>query len=112
MQDERIAILLKSLGDTVTDTVLGELPSGRASSLRNVLHQLETLPPPEDEITEVLEEFNRFMEFALSGQDPSALAEDEVADVALQEFILSGDPFADLARLTFRIDAFDSDPSD
>lgn len=97
MRDERVAILLKSLGDNVTNSVLDELPPGRASSLKSVIEQLEELPPDEDEITDVLEEFNRFMEFALTG---SAGADGELdEDAALEEFVLSDDPFDDLERL-------------
>lgn len=97
-KNERVAILLKSLGNNVATNVLGRLSPDRASNMESAINQLETLPPTEDEVTEVLEEFHRFMEFALANSK-QVLDEEEEEKATLAEFVSTGDPFADLQSL-------------
>lgn len=99
--EERMAILLKSLGDGVADAVLKQISPDRASSMQTVLDRLEAAPPPDDDVSDVLEEFNRFIEFAFANSSDLSLfggaANDESEE--LTEFVSSGDPFEDLAAL-------------
>ena len=59
-KEHRIAILLKSLGAELTNGVLGQIPSERASSVSSALQALDADPPTDDEVTDVLEEFPQY----------------------------------------------------
>lgn len=100
-KDQRIAILLSSLGESFADSVMSQLPQAQASSMQQTLQRLQLDPPDEDEVTEVLDEFNRFMEFALANSKD--LIENEMHSSASVEtsptFESTGDPFEDLAGL-------------
>lgn len=97
---ERIAILLGSLGGNIKNDVLQQLPGNTATKMTSALERLEKIPPRDDEVTEVLEEFSRFMEFAISNSDSVLKATEAKAEpVAEEEFVSSGDPALDLANL-------------
>lgn len=96
--DSRIAILLHSLGNNVVSDVLERIGSDRAIALEESIRSLEDSPPDEEETMEVLEEFSRFMEFALGHIEATEAAEAE-ADPQLESFVTSEDPFADLQLL-------------
>ena len=99
--DDRVAILLRSLGGDLADSVLGLVPRDRASSLSVAIKRLDTAPPPPSEVADVLEEFNRFIEFALANSDEieRSTQQKESLDTHVTEFESTGDPFADLLRL-------------
>ena len=99
--EERMAILLKSLGDGVANAVLEQVSPDRAATMQTALDRLETAPPPDDEVSDVLEEFNRFIEFAFANSSDLSLfggnSEDKPDELA--EFVSSGDPYEDLVAL-------------
>lgn len=97
---ERIAILLGSLGGDIKNNVLQQLPGKTASKMTSALERLERIPPRDEEVTEVLEEFSRFMEFAISNSDTVLSAsEAKLQPPPEEEFVSSGDPALDLANL-------------
>lgn len=98
-KDQRIAILLSSLGSEFTNSVLSQLGSEQASSMKQVINSLDVDPPSEEDITDVLDEFNRFMEFALANSDDLLEADQTAEDAAFASFISTGDAFEDLAGL-------------
>lgn len=100
--DERIAILLQSLGEDLADSVLERLTPDQLPAMKSAIQQLETIPPTDEEITDVLEEFNRFMEFALTNSRQLLDDADAAADSTegeQPEFVSTGDPFSDLLQL-------------
>lgn len=101
-KDARLAILLKSLGNEFADSVLGQIPDAQASELRQALSELDSDPPDDELVNEVLEEFSRFTDFALANADSISAAEEKNASAdeeALDDFVSTGDPFADLDNL-------------
>ena len=98
-KDERIAILLSSLGSEFTNSVMQQLPEGQATALKSTIQQLESDPPTDEEFNDVLVEFNRFMDFVLSNDARLASDEAPASDEAVSEFVSTGDPFEDLAAL-------------
>ena len=100
VQDERIAILLQSLGSDLTAGVLSQIPADRASGMSEAISRLESSPPSEEEITDVLEDFNRFIEFALANSADLIKSPDaNEPQQAVGEFLSTGDPFVDLEKL-------------
>lgn len=99
--NNRVAILLKSLGGDVTNGVLKQMSGDSASKMSSTMLQLDRIPPSDDEVNEVLEEFNRFMEFALSNSDEVLANSDRSSQPVSEspEFVSSGDPFEDLQNL-------------
>ena len=103
--DERIAILLQSLGKDVAENVLEQLATERVAAVRSRLTELEEEPPAAEEIDEVLDEFHRFLRFVLESGGTDQDEEETAAGAETEQtastihFEPSGDPFADLARL-------------
>lgn len=95
----RIAILLKSLGDDLSSGLLQQISQERAASVSSAIHELEADPPSDDEVVEVLEEFHRFMEFALAATSLPDSNENAEEQEDLTEFLSTGDPFEDLLQL-------------
>lgn len=99
-KDERIAILLACLGDGLTDSVMSQLSQEQAASMKKSLERLDNNPPDDEDITEVLDEFNRFMEFALVNSTELFDTEGgEAEESNFPEFISTGDAFEDLDSL-------------
>lgn len=109
--EEKVAIVLRLLGQPVTDTVLRQLPAEQSQQLQQVLHQFEQQPPPEADIEEVLDDFERFFRFAAAtgGMPTTKPAEDQEADEPpprprpkrkeRPQLRLVGNPFEDLYEL-------------
>ena len=100
-RNERFAILLKSLGDDFATAVLQRVSPEMATSMKSTIDGMEIEPPSEETITDVLEEFNRFMEFALANSRDllESYSEEELEEPAESQFVSSGDPFHDLEFL-------------
>lgn len=113
--EQRVAILLNALGKEMADDVLSRLSTQGELRLRNRLQSISENPPDEDDITEIIGEFDRILQFAVVAVDDElntdvsvddAPAADEVPnDDALDEepdetsFSLSDDAVADLQKL-------------
>lgn len=122
--DERVAVLLRALGDDVAGPILDALPDERADGIRQTMGTLEEDPDPEY-LEEVLVEFERFLRFAFrpesaenrdspelkladtgedaTGEDGSAAeesaAQEEPPPVVRKPFVPTGDPVKDLNQL-------------
>jgi len=70
--EERVAILLNLLGSEVTEAVLGQLSQQRGAKLRVKLGDLAQQPPSDDEVEEIVDEFERFFRFAVESASVSA----------------------------------------
>ena len=62
--EHRVTILLKVIGSAQSESVLAGLTPERQTSLRERMSRLETEPPTDAEVLEVLREFDRFVRFA------------------------------------------------
>ena len=113
---ERAAIVMAVLGDSVRDAVLAELRPETAGRLRAEMQRLEETPAPPRKLDEALDELDRTLRFALKSQPAGA---DDTNDDGIEkppedesnlrlfsekneeevEFIRSDDLVADLSRL-------------
>src|SRR6056297_2316866 len=97
---QHVAILLAAVGDETAQAILRGMEGDAAGTIEDQLVQFKNRPPSEQQIDEVLDEFQRLLEAVseselFQGVDPKA---DTEADepVAKQ---LSGDPLTDLQLL-------------
>ena len=127
-EEDRVVILLQALGDDVRDMALAQLAPERAMEVRQRIEEMETTPPSPEEISSVLDDFERFLRLAADGttgqlrvvseeaedeqpqedSDASTTEEGESHDEDAVEDVFepTGDSAADLNRLSpFRIAA-------
>lgn len=130
-EEERVVILLHTLGEDVRELALAELAPERAMEVRQRIEELETTPPSPEEIASVLDDFERFLRMADDGtgsqlrvvrdEEYERQEEDDTVaavtgeeqphngydeDVADDVFEPTGNSIADLNRLSpFRIAA-------
>lgn len=106
--EQRVAILLTAFGDEMTEAVLTQLSAEGESRLRERIRSLAEVPPEEEHLVEVVDEFDRVLSFALEAiddewQDPDRSAVDTVGrhDDALEKasFVASDDAVSDLHKL-------------
>lgn len=64
--EERLAIFLTLLGDQAVELALPQLKGDRPEKVRQYLQEFRQEPPTEDEITAVLEDFDRYFRFAVN----------------------------------------------
>ena len=69
--EERITILLKLLGDDVTDAVLGELSPDKVAAIREQLREIDPDYLDSEDVDDVLDEFERILRYALESAGPS-----------------------------------------
>ena len=81
------------------DSVLSQLSGSQAAALKESMQRLEVNPPTEEESTDVLDEFNRFMDFAISNNASLAVEAQSAQEATFPEFVSTGDPFEDLVAL-------------
>ena len=100
-KEDRIAILLSSMGDDFADSVLQHVPDSQASALNAAISRLRSNPPERRVVSDVLNEFNRFFDFALANSTSvlEQATDEEEEESPIQAFVSSGDPFKDLGRL-------------
>ena len=102
---ERVAILLHALGASASTSVMSQLSSDQAKTMKTSLAEIERIPPSPDEIDEILDEFHRVLRVAVGNEvpsptdDPAVDSAAEAAGNAGRGFTSSGDPFDDLERL-------------
>lgn len=129
-EEERVVILLHTLGEDVRELALAELAPERAMEVRQRIEEMETIPPSPEEIASVLDDFERFLRMADDGagsqlrvvgdeeyerqeeddtvaavteEEPHNGYDEEVADDVFEP---TGNSIADLNRLSpFRIAA-------
>lgn len=79
--EQRAAVLLDALGDETVDAVLSQLSPEAEQRLRERLQVIDQQPPDTEEIAEIIEEFDRVLQFALD-----AIAEELDGDVEPGQF--------------------------
>jgi flagellar motor switch protein FliG len=62
--DERLALLLRVMGNEASNQVLAAVDPGRAGRLRSAMQAFQDDPPSDEEIDFALEDFTRFFRFA------------------------------------------------
>ena len=111
--EERISILLKLLGDDLTDAALGELAPDKVVKIREQLREIDPDYLDSDDVDDVLDEFERILRYALESAVPSgvpadirlAFTGDESAEAepeleAGDDFVPSGHLQRDLNRMS------------
>ena len=105
--EQRVTILLDLLGREVSDLLLDDLPSDRGEDLRRQLKSLREVPPPDHEVEEVLDEFERFYRFAVNtlpdvkeSDEPKNVNETHAVSSVDELNAPSDDPLDDLKRIS------------
>jgi flagellar motor switch protein FliG len=105
-REDRVLILLHLLGGEAAEEVLERLDPSTNTLLRNRLKDFSQRPPPVRRQQQVLDEFDRFFQFALTTARPALRIHDGEADVDGDEarpaqpiYELSGDPLIDLEKM-------------
>ena len=113
--EDRIAVLLSSLGMDISDPLFDTLPTEPRNRVRELIAEYQADPADEEEIDSVLNEFLRMLRFAKQNtpepesesaqlkihepQEEQKQPEPDPTPQPKPEFKPSDDPFADLARL-------------
>ena len=97
--EDRLAILLTSLGDEFADSVLQHVPQQRATSLKTAVDRVRSNPPAGEDVASVLSEFNRFFDFALANSETVLENLESEEEDHPPSFESTGDPLADLENL-------------
>ena len=114
--EQRVAILLASLGDDLGSQILKNFPPERAAAVRGMISELDEDGVDDVTVADVLEEFERFLRFAEANRPaPLKIAdvgdgkEPEAKDIPAAEkknqrsrksFTPTGDPVADLNQMS------------
>jgi flagellar motor switch protein FliG len=113
--NDKIAILLSSLGEELNQSILEQIPHNQAATIQPLVQRYRESPPDPALIEEVFDSFVRFFRFAMSeyhrddrqqvaihihdpGETESADT-DELENSAVESFHPSDDPIADLNHL-------------
>ncbi len=64
--DERLALLLNLIGDSATEVALKSVAAPRAAVIKRLITEFKADPPSPDEIQLVLQDFERYFQFAMS----------------------------------------------
>lgn len=122
--EERLAVLLSILGDDASKTALNGINPTRAVFVNKLLEEYKADPPSKEEVEFVLQDFQRFFDFALTSMKPKlevaqnglkglkgakgqkakkrktkAGNDDEETRVAFEPITESGDYISDINRL-------------
>ena len=68
-REDRVAVLLDLLGDDVARSVLDHMSGDREAKLRQRLATIDQSPLPAREVDQIVEDFDRFFQFALNTTD-------------------------------------------
>ena len=115
--EQRVAILLASLGDDLGSQILKNFAPERATAVRGIMSELDEDGVDDSTVAEVLEEFERFLRFAEAnrpatlkiadtGEDGESEDGDSPSgskkknDKGRKPFEPTGDPIADLNQLS------------
>ncbi|SFI26018.1 Flagellar motor switch protein FliG [Planctomicrobium piriforme] len=101
-REDRVLTLLHMLGADAADEVLERLDPTVTSLLRQRLAALSTTPPPVRKQRQVLDEFERFFQFAVSNKRTELRlhTEEEAEQAQAPEGVpLTGDPLVDLEKM-------------
>lgn len=116
--EERLAVLLSILGDDASKTALNGINPTRAVFVNKLLEEYKADPPSKEEVEFVLQDFQRFFDFALTSMKPKLEVaqkgqkgqqakkrkaktgkDDEEARVAFDPIHESGDYISDINQL-------------
>ena len=105
----KIAILLNVLGEDVAKGMLEQLAPERGDDVQRIMRECAESPPTMDEVDDVLDDFHRFLRFAVESSGRPALRIARFDDGGSQgesddglpfpDWEPSGDPFIDVRRL-------------
>lgn len=105
-REDRVLTLLHLLGPEAAEQVLGRLDSQTMSLLKNRLKEFAINPPPVRKQQQVLEEFERFFQFALTStrsslklHNPGWDAAEDSESPEPEVYPPSGDPLIDLEKM-------------
>ncbi len=109
--EHRISVLLDLLDPDTTERLIRELPAGRSELLRQRMGQLHDEPPTDEEIDDIISEFERLFRLADLTRPPRANtrnqsaatdvdAENPEAEIEDLQAASDDDPFGDLMRMS------------
>jgi len=85
-EEDRVVILLQTLGGDVRDMALAQLTPERAMEVRRRIEEMKTASPSPEEIGSVLDDFERFLRLAADGTTSQLrVVSDEAADERPQD---------------------------